>query len=183
MYIIASHTTACTFDMISSSLYAEEMLQAVTEAVFAVLDARLQRQHRLLVATCFGLVTLNMTCEEEDYVKAFLVPLNLDQTCLWEGVVPPTEKKEEAECDEEVKEKESVGEEGKDKEEEIDGKQSEGKSDDKREPEVRPDEVLAEHDDETLEALPSWIPSGCNKKVRFTKQLHGDVKVQLNCRT
>lgn len=158
------------------------MLQAVTEAVFAVLDARLQRQHRLLVATCFGLVTLNMTCEEEDYVKAFLVPLNLDQTCLWEGVVPPAVKKEEAEGNE-VKEKEDVGEGGEDKEEEIDGEQSEGKSDEEREPEIKPDEAVAEHDDQTLETLPSWIPSGCNKKVCFTKQLHEDVRVQLNCRT
>lgn len=136
-------------------------MQAVTEAVFAMLDARLQRQHRLLVATCIGLVRLNMSCEKEDYVKAFLVPLNLDQTWLWERVVPP-KKKVEAEVDEEEKDKEEDVEDGKDKEEER-----EEKSDHEKELETKSDEAIEEHD-QAEETFPSWIPSGCKKKVCLT---------------
>lgn len=136
------------------------MLQAVTEAVFAMIDARLQRQHRLVVATCIGLVSLNMSCEKEDYVKAFLVPLNLDQTWLWEGVVPP-KKKVEPEADEEEDKEEDV-EDRKDKEDER-----EEKSDHETELETRSDKAIEEHD-LSEETFPSWLPSGCKKKVCLT---------------
>ncbi|XP_050721570.1 uncharacterized protein LOC127001253 isoform X3 [Eriocheir sinensis] len=149
-------SSACVAETLED-ISQEEMLQSVTEAVFAMIDARLQRQHRLLVATCIGLVSLNMSCEKEDYVKAFLVPLNLDQTWLWEGVVPP-KKKVEAEVDEEEKDKEEDVEDGKDEEEER-----EEKSDHEKELETRSDETIEELD-QAEETFPSWIPSGCKKK-------------------
>lgn len=158
------------------TLYTEEMLQAVTEAVFGVVDARLQRQHRLLVASCFGLVRLNMTCKKEDYVKAFLVPLNLDQTWLWEGVTPP--KKKQAESDEEAMDKEKDVENGKDEEEEKVEEEEEKSADE--EPEAKSDESMKEHDQED-ESFPSWIPDGCNKKVCFV--FHGNFSFQLDFRT
>lgn len=154
-------------------LYSEEMLQAVTEAVFEMIDARLQRQHRLLVATCIGLVSLNMTCEKEDYVKAFLVPLNLDQTCLWEGVVPPKKKEEEGEVDEEERDEDKDMEDGKDKEEEKVEEEGEEKSDIK-EPEVKSDEAMEEQD-QAEETFPSWMPSGCKIKVCFTNLTHSKI--------
>lgn len=145
-------------------------------AVYAVVDARLQCQHRLLVATCFGLVTLNMICEEEDFVKAFLVPFNLDQTWLWEGVLPPRKKKEEAKVDEEGKDVE----EGKNQEEEKVEEIKEEKSDEERDHETRPSGAKGEYGEQTDETFPPWIPSGCNKKVCLTLQYDGDVNMHHN---
>lgn len=164
--MIASHTTLLLI-LVNLILYPEDMLQSVIEAVFAVVDSRLQRQHRLIVATCFCLVSLNMTCEKEDYVKAFMVPLNLDQTWLWEGIVPA--KKEEAE-DEKQHEGKDV-EEGIGKDEEKVEKEKKGKSDDEIEPETRPTEAMIGHEDQADETFPSWLPPECNKKVPFTVQL------------
>ena len=127
------------------------MLQAVTEAVFAVVETRLQQQHRLLVATCFGLAKLNMACEEDDYVKAFLIPLNLDQTWLWEEVIP---MKKEKVINVEEEDKEQDMEEEKNKEE-------------KEESEEDNLETMAveKHKDQADETFPSWIPNECNIKV------------------
>ena len=146
-------------------------MQAVTEAVFAVVETRLQQQHRVLVVTCFSLARLNMFCEKEDYLKAFLTPLNLDDTWLWGKLIPPKKEKED-EVDEEEKEEEEEDreeqnmEEKKDEEEEKDKEEKEDISEEK-DPGMEPCETFEEHLYQTDEDLPSWIPSGCNVKVCF----------------
>lgn len=135
------------------------MLQAVTEATFAVVDSRLQYQHRLLVATCFCLVSLNMACLEEDYVKAFLVPLNFDQAWLWEGIVPIKHKKEVFDDDEQEKDKGDVEEMGKEEEK-------------KDKSESRLVDAMERHDDQADETFPSWLPHECSKKVCCVVQLN-----------
>lgn len=140
----------------------------MTEAVFAVVETRLQQQHRLLVATCFGLARLNMTFEEEDYIKAFLVPLNLDEAWLWEEVIPPKKKKEPeddgVEKEEEEDKEEKDTEIREDDEEEEDKKEEEEKSDEE-DPEIKTDETVAEHKEQADDAFPSWIPKECSIKV------------------
>lgn len=141
----------------------------MTEAVFAVVETRLQQQHRLLVATCFGLARLNMAYEEEDYIKAFLVPLNLDQGWLWEEVIPPDKKEKEAEVDgeekEEVEDKEEKDiEEGKDNEKEKGKEEKEVKSEEE-DLEIKTCETVEGKKEQTDETFPSWIPKECNIKV------------------
>ncbi|XP_063870908.1 dynein axonemal heavy chain 10-like isoform X4 [Scylla paramamosain] len=165
---ISHRLASSSLDDASEQVSQEEILQVVTEAVFAVVETRLQQQHRLLVATCFGLARLNMFCEEEDFLKAFLIPLNLDETWLWGKVVPP-KKEKKAEVDEEEKEGEEEDkeeqdmEEEKDEEEEKDKEEKEDKSEEE-DPETKPCETVEEHQDQTDEVFPSWIPSECNVK-------------------
>ncbi|MPC58002.1 hypothetical protein E2C01_051994 [Portunus trituberculatus] len=164
--------------MYANSNTIEKILQAVTEAVFAVVEARLQQQHRVLVATLFSLARLNMFSEKEDYVKAFLIPLNLDETWLWGEIIPP-KKEKKAKVDEEEEDegkeedkKEQDMEEGKDEEKEKNLEEKEDRSEDE-DPEKKKCETVEEHQDQPNEDFPSWIPSECNIKVCFVVCLTG----------
>ncbi|XP_045101948.1 dynein-1-alpha heavy chain, flagellar inner arm I1 complex-like isoform X2 [Portunus trituberculatus] len=166
---ISHRLASSNLDDASKQVSQEKILQAVTEAVFAVVEARLQQQHRVLVATLFSLARLNMFSEKEDYVKAFLIPLNLDETWLWGEIIPP-KKEKKAKVDEEEEDegkeedkKEQDMEEGKDEEKEKNLEEKEDRSEDE-DPEKKKCETVEEHQDQPNEDFPSWIPSECNIK-------------------
>nr|XP_045619033.1 uncharacterized protein LOC123770899 [Procambarus clarkii] len=66
----------------------EDMMNVVTHTVFELMDMRLQFQHRLIVATCFTLAKMNMKQENEDYIRAFLVPLS-EEEIVWDNISIP----------------------------------------------------------------------------------------------
>ncbi|XP_042227080.1 uncharacterized protein LOC121869635 [Homarus americanus] len=89
----------------------EEITEVVTSSVFELINMRLQLQHRLIVTVCFALAKLNMKCDSEDYIKAFLVPMNVEQM-LWKDVNRPgvTKKQEHINSSKEEKDEEIIEE-------------------------------------------------------------------------
>lgn len=119
----------------------EEMLEIVTNAISELIDTRLQLQHRLIVTTCFALVRLNMKYENEDYIKAFLIPVELEQM-IWKDISKSRPMK----------------------------KQGNNKSVDDLEECARKDREEDEEsihtENEQEESIPEWIPKQSDKKVR-----------------